>query len=153
MITIEIANSVSQILQANKLRALLTRAAQAVLEHQKISPQVQLTIVLSDDSQIQQLNRQYREVDAATDVLSFPADYIDPESGQTYLGDVIISLERAQTQAETSRQTLEDELRLLVVHGVLHLLHYDHAELKEKEEMWEIQDEILVKLGTHRSDF
>lgn len=108
---------------------------------------VELTIVLSDDRQLQELNRQYREIDAPTDVLAFPSGEIDPESQAEYLGDVLISVERARAQAEAGGHPLQAELQLLVVHGVLHLLGHDHGEPDEKERMWQAQAELLKKLG------
>jgi probable rRNA maturation factor len=107
-----------------------------------------LAVVLSDDALLQELNRQYLGIDAPTDVLSFPSDEIDLDSGQRYLGDILISLPRAQEQAHSAGHPLQDELRLLVVHGVLHLLGYDHDEDANRLNMWAIQSEILRSLGS-----
>jgi probable rRNA maturation factor len=106
-----------------------------------------LSIVIGDDAQLQELNRQFLGLDAPTDVLSFPADEVDPDSGERYLGDVIISLPRAAAQAEAAGHSVQDELQLLVVHGVLHLLGFDHADPDEKERMWGIQAQVLHQLG------
>jgi probable rRNA maturation factor len=106
-----------------------------------------LTVVLTDDAQLRQLNRQYLDVDAPTDVLSFPSGEADPETGETYLGDVILSIPRAQVQATAAGHNLEAEVQLLVVHGVLHLLGYDHAEARGKAEMWAAQERALNRLG------
>jgi probable rRNA maturation factor len=125
--------------------AVVEAAAQASLQACNAPTHADLTIVLADDAQIHQLNRQFLDIDAPTDVLSFPAGDVDPDTDRPYLGDVVISIERAQAQAQN--HTLEDELRLLVVHGVLHLLGYDHAEQAEKEAMWGIQREVLRQLG------
>ncbi|HLA08708.1 MAG TPA: rRNA maturation RNase YbeY, partial [Anaerolineales bacterium] len=84
---------------------------------------------------------------APTDVLSFPASETDPETGSRYLGDILLSIPRAQEQATAAGHALDSEVQLLVVHGVLHLLGYDHAEAKEKRKMWKAQEEILVQLG------
>ncbi|MCS7010925.1 MAG: rRNA maturation RNase YbeY, partial [Anaerolineales bacterium] len=110
-----------------------------------------LTVVLTDDREIRTLNRDFLGIDAPTDVLSFPADETDPETGRRYLGDVVISLQRAQQQATEGGHSLEDEVQLLVVHGVLHLLGYDHAEEEEKAHMWKLQTEILNILGVSLS--
>ncbi len=127
--------------------APLELAARLTLEGQSAPPDADLTIVLTDDDQLHDLNLDFRETDAPTDVLSFPASEPDPETGVLYLGDVIISVERAREQAETGGHPLEAELQLLVVHGVLHLLGHDHAEAGEKERMWAAQSAVLARLG------
>lgn len=126
---------------------LIERAAQAALEHESASPQDEVTIVLTDDSHLQRLNREYLGIDAPTDVLSFPATETDPETGTRYLGDILVSLPRAQAQAEAAGHALEAEVQLLVVHGILHLLGHDHAQPEEKARMWTAQSEILAALG------
>ena len=126
---------------------LLERAAQAALEHQSAPLDSDLTIVLTDDKRIQGLNRDYLGIDAPTDVLSFPASQIDPETGSPYLGDILISLPYAAKSAERAGHPLEAEVQLLVVHGVLHLLGHDHAKVREKARMWKAQAEILQTLG------
>jgi probable rRNA maturation factor len=126
---------------------LVQRAASAALEHQSAAADADLTIVLTDDEQLQDLNQEYRDIDAPTDVLSFPASEADPETGRLYLGDILISVQRAEEQAAEAGHPLEAEIQLLVVHGVLHLLGHDHAEDKEKLRMWTAQAEILARLG------
>jgi probable rRNA maturation factor len=126
---------------------LLERAAQAALEHESQTSESELTIVLTDDARLHQLNREYLGVDAPTDVLSFPASETDPETGARYMGDILISVPRAQAQADAAGHPLESEVQLLVVHGVLHLLGHDHAEPEEKARMWRAQSEILEHLG------
>jgi probable rRNA maturation factor len=128
-------------------RSLITRAIQATLQHLSVPEDSNLTIVLADDAQLQTLNRDYLGIDAPTDVLSFPAHEPDPESGNIYLGDIIISLPQAKVQAQTAGHPLGTEIQLLVVHGMLHLMGYDHSELDEKARMWAAQSEILNKLG------
>ncbi len=123
----------------------IERAAQAVLAHQ--STDGDLTIVLTDDARLQTLNRDYLGIDAPTDVLSFPASETDPETGARYLGDILISIPRADAQAKVAGHPLESEVQLLVVHGVLHLLGFDHAEAEEKTKMWKAQAEVLEQLG------
>jgi len=123
----------------------LEETAKIVLQHQKISADAVLSIVIDNNEKLRELNNQFREIDAPTDVLSFPSGEIDPETGNEYLGDIIISWEKVQTQA--IQQSLECEMRLMVVHGVLHLLGYDHSTDIEQEEMWSIQDQILEPFG------
>ena len=107
-----------------------------------------LTIVIGDDTQLHALNRQFLGVDAPTDVLSFPVDDTDPDSGERYLGDILISYPRAAAQAASAGHVVQEELQLLVVHGVLHLLGLDHAAPEEKTRMWEIQAQVLKSLGS-----
>jgi probable rRNA maturation factor len=111
------------------------------------SAEADITIVLTDDRQLHELNRDYLGVDAPTDVLSFPASEEDPETGASYLGDVLISIPRATQQAQAAGHPVEAEVQLLVVHGVLHLLGYDHAEAEEKALMWNEQEKVLERLG------
>lgn len=126
---------------------LLEDAARAALAHESESPDSELSIILTDDARLHELNLNYLNVDAPTDVLSFPASEIDPETGARYIGDILISIPRAQAQAEAAGHPLEAEVQLLVVHGVLHLLGHDHARAKEKARMWKAQAEILERLG------
>ena len=126
---------------------LLERAVQAALTHGSASLDSELSIVLTDDARLRQLNRDYLGIDAPTDVLSFPASETDPETGARYIGDILISIPRAGAQADAAGHALESEVQLLVVHGVLHLLGHDHAEAEEKARMWKAQAEILERLG------
>lgn len=126
---------------------LLEQAARAALAHQNAPPDADLTLVLTDDAQLHTLNREYLGVDAPTDVLSFPADETDPDTGAPYLGDILISVPYAARQCAQAGNTLDAELQLLTVHGVLHLLGHDHAEPDEKTRMWQAQSEILAGLG------
>jgi len=128
-------------------KGLVEKAALAALRHQSAPEDAELTIVLTDDAQLQELNRQWMDIDAPTDVLSFPSDQTDPETGSRYLGDVLISVPRAAAQATAAGHPLEAEAQLLVIHGILHLLGHDHAEADEKAKMWAAQAEILAQLG------
>jgi probable rRNA maturation factor len=132
-------------LQTNPAPDILERAALAVLAHQ--SADGDLTIVLTDDAQLRELNRDYLGIDRPTDVLSFPASETDPETARRYLGDILISVQRADEQARATGHALEAEVQLLAVHGTLHLLGYDHAEADEKARMWKAQAEVLERLG------
>jgi probable rRNA maturation factor len=126
----------------------MTLAALKALENQKVNPdQVDVGIVLENNAQLRELNQQYLGIDAATDVLSFALDEKDPETGKLYLGDVIISVEKAQEQADNAGHAVSDELQLLAVHGILHLLGHDHAGEEEKNKMWAAQRQILADLN------
>jgi len=141
MITIEIPPSVFVEPE------IVERAAAATLRQQAVEDDPDLTVVLTDDEQLQELTREFRDIDAPTDVLSFPASESDPQTGHRYLGDVLISVQRAEEQAAAGGHALEAELQLLTVHGVLHLLGHDHAEDREKLRMWAAQAQILARLG------
>ena len=129
--------------------ALLRTVGEATLRHEGATGQV--TLVITDDQAIQALNRQFLDLDAPTDVLAFSAQEEDqgfataPEAAR-YLGDVIVSYPRAVVQAAEAGHETEHELALLVVHGILHLLGYDHADEDEKASMWSRQETILKSL-------
>jgi len=126
---------------------LIESAAKATLQHQDVPADAELTIVITSDEQIHDLNTQFRGVDAPTDVLSFPAELTDPESGAPYLGDVVIAFPRAESQSRAGGHEIAAELQLLIIHGILHLLGHDHADQQEKDHMWAAQAEILGQLG------
>lgn len=133
---------------------LLERAALLTLETAaSLGPEIldgDITIVLTDDRQLHELNLDYLGVDAPTDVLSFPASETDPETGAAYLGDIILSIPRAAAQAQAAGHPVEAEAQLLVVHGTLHLLGYDHSTDEEKAVMWAEQAKVLERLGLSR---
>jgi probable rRNA maturation factor len=125
--------------------SLIEKAANATLALMKARGD--LTIVLGDDALVRELNRQYLGHDAATDVLSFPAEETDPETGARYLGDVILSVPQAALQARVAGHPVEAEVQLLLVHGILHLLGHDHANATDKARMWAVQSKALRRLG------
>ena len=125
----------------------LGKAARAVLTYEGIEDDADLIICIEGDEKIQGLNRHFRGVDATTDVLAFPANEIDPESGHTHLGDVIISYPRAVAQAQAAGHSVVNELQLLTVHGALHVLGYDHQIGEEHDHMWATQRLILNQIG------
>jgi probable rRNA maturation factor len=127
-------------------RSVIRKAAQATLTSLAVPPNACLSILITADQQIQELNQKYRRVDAPTDVLAFPAGYTNPEDGSVYLGDVILSYPRAAFQAEQRGHDPEQEVQLLVIHGILHLLDYDHADPAGKQEMWAAKRRILDQL-------
>ena len=130
----------------------IEQAANAALAHQQAAPDSDLSVVFTGDAEVQELNRQYLDHDAPTDVLSFPAGEIDPENGRLYLGDILISVPQATRQAESGGHSLLEEVEVLVVHGVLHLLGHDHAEEEEKARMWQAQKEILAGQNNRLAD-
>ena len=124
---------------------LLEQAALAALSHQSASPDSDLTIVLTGDETLQELNLQFMGIDAPTDVLSSGEPV--PETGIRYLGDFLISYPRVAAQAQQGDYPITAELQLLTVHGTLHLLGHDHAGEAEKSRMWAAQGEILTAIG------
>ena len=126
---------------------VLTSAAEAALHAAEIQDSPSLSIRITDDDEIRSLNDQYRGIDKATDVLSFSADFTDPDIDSRYLGDIVISFLQAEEQATKRGHLVDEELQLLVIHGILHLMGFDHADPDEKDRMWELQGRILSKLG------
>ena len=143
MITVDIAQEFRSFVDAD----LVEETANTTLFHQAAPDGAELSIVITDDDQMRSLNSQFRDIDSPTDVLSFPADFYDPENEATYLGDIIISYPLAVNQAEIGGHAVIQEVQLLVVHGLLHLLGYDHFDQTQKTEMWAIQRDILQILG------
>ncbi|MEW5959865.1 MAG: rRNA maturation RNase YbeY [Chloroflexota bacterium] len=108
-----------------------------------------MTVVVTDDPTVQELNRQYRGINAPTDVLSFgnTPDPDFPDIDQGHLGDVVIAYPTAQRQALAAGHAPMDEILLLAVHGALHLLGFDHDTLPHQQKMWAVQQEIMAGLG------
>lgn len=125
----------------------LTGAALTVLNAHEVEPGTAMTIVLESDAAVAALNAQFRGVNAPTDVLSFPMDAPPMPGEPPYLGDVIIGYAYAAAQAESEGFTVADGLLLLVVHGTLHLLGYDHDTPENRAEMWAAQADALTSLG------
>jgi len=125
----------------------LRAAAEATLQDQGVED-AGLSVVLTDEAAMSALNFQFAGMNEPTDVLSFPDGEPDPDSGQVYLGDVIICPPIALAGAARGRHTLLDELTLLTVHGVLHLLKHGHATEEDRTRMWEAQARILRRLGS-----
>lgn len=153
-IEVEVEEPFSSLVDAENLAA----AAAAILRHLE-TPAATFTIVVTDDETVQRLNLEYRGVDAPTDVLSFaaqeslpdgPALILPPElAGElaSYLGDLLLAYPYTARQAERYGRSVAAELRLLVVHGVLHLLGYDHATQEDEDIMWALQEAVLAPFG------
>lgn len=111
-----------------------------------IHPDSELSISLVDENEMSTLHLQWMDEPGATDVLSFPMDEMRPNSaadGPGVVGDIVLCPSFAERQAKEAGHSLQDELELLTVHGVLHLLGYDHRESEEKRIMFDLQDEYL----------
>ena len=152
--TVLIKNDQKKIKMTPDLRRLVKRAVPAVLDFEDFGRRAEVSVTFTDNEGIHALNREYRNVDRPTDVLSFPLsdgeDY-DTDGDAVLLGDIVISLERAQTQAEEYGHSFEREVAFLTVHSMLHLLGYDHETSPEDErDMFARQDEILISAGMTR---
>ena len=137
------------------LAAMEEIARMALTEH-GLPSETEISLTLCSDEEIHQLNKQWRSVDAPTDVLSFPlldSDEVeaDPDE-EILLGDIVISLERAIAQAQDFGHSVERELLYLFVHGVLHLLGYDHLEASEQMEMRSVEESLLTAVGALRHE-
>ena len=133
------------ILSETELKVIET-AARTALSAENASGS--LTVLIDTPQHIRDLNRDFRHIDRVTDVLTFPAwEGEDPLSGDGYLGDIMICYERAKEQASEYGHSLARELAFLTVHGVLHLLGYDHMTPDEETVMRSRQTEILDRMG------
>ncbi|RME75868.1 MAG: rRNA maturation RNase YbeY [Chloroflexi bacterium] len=128
---------------------LIERAALLTLQRYQVSPASTVTISITDSETVRELNARFRGINAATDVLSFEntPDPDFPAGDTAHLGDVVIAYPVAQAQATAAGHRPQDEVALLTVHGVLHLLGLDHDTPTAKAEMWAVQQEILSALG------
>ena len=138
-----------------KLKMLTRRAVVMTLEHEQYNNPCEVSLTYTDNAGIHELNRQYREVDSPTDVLSFPLMDFSGESDEPVadepvisLGDIVISLERAKEQAEEFGHSFEREVAFLTVHSMLHLLGYDHETSEEDDrDMRARQSKIMDLMG------
>ena len=152
-----ITNSQKAIKVPSGLRILIRRACNAVLEYEHFDDPAEISVTFVDNNRIHELNKEYRDKDSATDVLSFPlgenGEYdIDEDNGCKLLGDIVNSMERAMEQAELYGHSLQREVAYLTVHSMLHLLGYDHeAGGLEAVRMREKEEAVLIQLGLPRT--
>lgn len=153
-----ISNSQEKMTVTPQMEQVVTTVLQKTAEVYALAAENEVSVVLVDDGAIHELNRNYRGKDCATDVLSFALNEgEEPEvidgPGETLLGDIIISLPTAARQAEEYNHSLERELAFLTVHGMLHLLGYDHMDEAERQEMRGEEEHILGLLGITRDSY
>ncbi len=144
---------------------LIERSVQEALSYEGVQVPVELSVSIVDNDQIQMINLEQRQMDKPTDVLSFPmiefegydtvseaimAEPINPESGEVYLGDIVVSWDKVVEQSESYGHNQERELSFLIVHSMLHLLGYDHMVPDEEQVMLEKQKAIMGILGIER---
>lgn len=134
-----------------ELEKKLEKVVAYALEYEQYERSCTVCVSFVDEEQIHSLNKEFRDVDRVTDVLSFPDGTVNPEDGEVFLGDVIICTKRALEQAEEFGHSIERELSFLCAHSVLHLLGYDHETGEQDEQiMFKKQGEILENLGITR---
>lgn len=146
---------------------IIRDVVEASLDYEKCPYEAEVNVILTDNEAIREINREQRQIDSATDVLSFhmvdyetPSDfdhveeavedYFNPETGELMLGDIVISVEKVEEQAEKYGHSQTRELAFLVAHSMLHLCGYDHMEEEERLEMEERQRAILDTRGYTR---
>ncbi len=139
----------------------------AALLTEGFSIPAEVSVTLTTAEEVHELNRQYRDVDSTTDVLSFPlleltpgedfgrhdfSEDMDPDTGKVPLGDIVLNISRVKSQAEEYGHSVKREYSFLICHSMLHLLGYDHMEEGEREVMEEEQRKIMEALGISRED-
>ncbi len=134
---------------------LIENVISEALRYEGVNDNTEVSVTIVDNEEIRKINNKFRNIDRATDVLSFPLIDFDneslPEDGsKIYLGDIIISIERAKEQAKEYGHSLDREIGFLTAHSMLHLLGYDHMVPEEEKEMFAKQEEILNNLGLRR---
>lgn len=134
------------------IRMLIRRTCTAVLIGEDFNGSAEVNVTFVDNEKIRELNRTHRDIDRETDVLSFPLGEngkydINPETNAQMLGDIIISLEKAQAQAKELSHSLRREIAYLTAHSMLHLLGYDHIENMDKLHMREKEENVMRQLG------
>lgn len=149
-------------------KKIIQNVVEAAIEYENFPYEAEVNVVLTSNEEIKKINKDYRNLDTATDVLSFPAidyenpgdfsiidscraeDYFDPETGEFVLGDIVISVEKVEEQAEKYGHSRERELGFLVAHSMLHLFGYDHMEIEERQIMEAKQRDIMSMVHLDR---
>ncbi|MBR5712581.1 MAG: rRNA maturation RNase YbeY [Lachnospiraceae bacterium] len=146
---------------------VLSQVFEKACDYVRCPYECSVNMLLTDNEAIHSMNKEFRGIDRATDVLSFPMvdyaepgnfdgleehteEYFEPDSGELLLGDIVISVEQARLQAKEYGHSLKREMAFLTAHSMLHLFGYDHEDDSEREEMERMQDEILTQLGIGR---
>ena len=147
-IDIQVKPGFRRLIKVRWLRQIVT----AVLAAEEVQPGAKLSLVVTDDETVKDLNYKYRGKDKTTDVLAFPlieegADFVSPPGAVVHLGEVVISCPQASRQAEEAGHTMEKELALLIIHGVLHVLGYDHLRSAQRQRMRAREQAILEQIS------
>ena len=153
--------------EALLLKRQIRKCILAALEEEGVDTPCEINVLVTDDASIRTINKAYRNIDKATDVLSFPMcdfetpgdfshleetpeEYFDPDTGELLMGDIVISVDKVKEQAEKYGHSQTRELAFLVAHSMLHLSGYDHMEDEERIQMEDMQREILERRGYRR---
>lgn len=148
-------------------KSIIEKVVDKALDQEGCPYEVELNVILTDNQEIRLINKDYRDIDAPTDVLSFPMidyttpsdfsgleededNYFNPESGELMLGDIIVSVEKVIEQAKEYGHSNERELAFLIAHSMMHLFGYDHMEDDERIIMEEKQRNVLEELNINR---
>lgn len=147
-------------------KEIADKVINAALDYEKCPYEAEISLTLTDNQGIHEINKEFREIDRPTDVLSFPMvdydepgdfdflesadEYFNPETGELMLGDIVISLDKVEEQAEAYGHTVLREYAFLIAHSMLHLMGYDHMEEEEAKVMEAKQKEILDILSIGR---
>lgn len=148
-----VSNLQEEVTVDEDLAEFLTGVAEAVLKSEGYGEEAEVSVVFVDDKYIRSLNSEYRGIDSPTDVLSFAmleGEAVPGQEEELILGDVVVSLQTAQRQAGEYGHSFRREVAYLTVHGVLHLLGYDHQEEEGREEMRMKEEGILDRLNITR---
>ena len=149
------------------LKRQIRKCILAALDEEGVDTPCEINVLVTDDASIRAINKAYRNIDKATDVLSFPMcdfetpgdfshleetpeEYFDPDTGELLMGDIVISVDKVKEQAEKYGHSQTRELAFLVAHSMLHLSGYDHMEDDERIQMEDMQREILERRGYRR---
>ena len=136
---------------------IVTKAAEESLKYENFDPNCEISLSFVTNNEIHKINKQFRNIDRETDVLSFPQLTFEEgeipeknENGEIILGDIIISVEKAKAQAEEYGHSLEREIAFLTAHSMLHLMGYDHMTEEDEKEMFGRQRAIMENIGIGR---
>ncbi len=145
-----------------KTKRIVKKAIKKSLDFMEFGTRFEISVMFVDDEEIRKLNKMHRDIDRSTDVLSFPMFEYDEngeiikefadfnKKGELLLGDIVISLEHAEKQAEEYGHSFQREVGFLTVHSMLHLFGYDHMNEEDEKEMFSYQEEILNEMGLER---
>lgn len=157
-VKVNISNTQKKVKIPTGIRLLIRRCCHAVLEFEEFDGSAEVSVRFVDNEQIRELNKEYRNIDKETDVLSFPLGDngvydINHDTGSKLLGDIVISMEKAVEQAKLFNHPLQREIGFLTVHSMLHLLGYDHeAGGMEEVRMREKEETVLTQIGWKRDN-
>ena len=153
-IYIDYTNEQDKLEPPEDFERLIEDCTRAALEEEEITDDAEVSVTLVDNARIREMNAEFRDIDKETDVLSFPTGdesfEVDPDTDAILLGDIVISLEKAEAQAEEYGHSFRRETAFLITHSLFHLLGYDHMTKEDEAEMFAKQEKVLEKLGITR---